>query len=230
MMTTTVENSMPALSFVGIYGLHEAARYLNVADSSRKAYPPVSSSGVIRWTRRWLEKPASDGVRGADLTLTFTDLVSMRVIAALRGARVGWKDIKNFERRLRETAGVKKPFASESLWTGRALDDWKSRLAPNGRNGRTAFDALRQNLIPEHGLTFCEESGMAEFWTPARGVRLHPQIQFGAPCIEGTRIPTIAISSMVKWGDSREFAARSYRISSESVEAAIEWERRLEAA
>lgn len=228
-MTTTVENAMPALSFTGIYGLPEAARYLNVADSARKAYPPVSSSGVIRWTRRWLEKPASDGVRGADLTLTFTDLISMRVIAALRGARVGWKDIKDFERRLRETAGVKKPFASEFLWTGRALDDRKSRLAPNGRNGQTAFDALRRNLIPAHGLTFLEESGVAETWTPARGIWLHPEIQFGAPCIEGTRIPTIAIYSMVKAGDSPEFAARSYRISSESVEAAIEWERKLEA-
>ena len=229
-MTTTAENTMPALSFTGIYGLPEAARYLNVADSSRKAYPPVSSSGVIRWTRRWLEMPAKDGVRGSELTLTFIDLISMRVIAALRGARVGWTNIKNFETRLRETAGVKKPFASEFLWTGRALADSKSSFAPNGRNGRTAFETLRRNLLPAHGLTFCEESGMAEFWTPARGVRLHPQIQFGAPCIEGTRIPTIAISSMVKGGDSRKFAARSYRISSESVEAAIEWERRLEAA
>ena len=229
-MMTTVESAMPALSFTGIYGLPEAARYLNVADSARNAYPPVSSSGVIRWTRRWLEMPAKDGVRGSDLTLTFIDLISMRVIAALRGARVGWKDIKNFERRLRETAGVKKPFASESLWTGRALDDWKSRLAPNGRNGRTAFETLRRNLLPEHGLTFCEESGMAEFWTPARGVRLHPQIQFGAPCIEGTRIPTDAIYGMVKAGDSPEFSARAYRISIESVDAALEWESRLAAA
>ena len=229
-MTTTVENPMPALSFTGIYGMPEAARYLNVADGARKAYPPVSSSGLIRWTRRWRGIPARNGVRGADLTLTFKDLISMRVIATLRGARVGWKEIENFESRLRETAGVKSPFASEFLWTGRALADCASRLAPNGRNGRTAFETLRRNLIPEHGLTFLEETGVAEFWTPAKGVRLHPEIQFGAPCIEGTRIPTDAIYGMIKGGDSPEFTARAYDISIESMEAAIDWEHRLEAA
>ena len=225
-MMTTVEHSMLAPSFAGIYRPPEAARYLKAADSAKKAYLTASSSTLTRWTRRWLASPDLAGVRGADLTLTFEDLVSMRVIAALRSASVGWTEIKNFERRLSETARSRNPFASESLWTGLGwlYEDLKSRLASAGRK---AFDILRRNLIPEHGLAFSEDSGMAVSWTPAKGVSLHPEIQFGAPCIENTRIPTGAVYGMVKAGDSPRFAAKAYGISIESVEAALDWEYRL---
>ena len=218
--------------FTGIYSPPQAARYLNAADSARKAYPSVNSSKLTRWIRQGLASSDFAGVHGADLTLTFPDLVSMRVIAALRNAGVGWREIRNSELWLRETTGSRCPFASESIWTGQGqvYVDWESRLISAGRNGQIAFDILRRHLIPAHGLTFSKESGMAESWTPAKGVSLHPEIQFGAPCIENTRIPTAAIYGMVKGGDSPQFTARSYRISSESMEAAIDWERRLEAA
>ena len=103
-------------------------------------------------------------------------------------------------------------------------------LISAGRNGQMAFDILRQYLIPVHGLTFDENSGMAASWTPAKGVSLHPEIQFGAPCVANTRIPTGAIYGMVKAGDSPEFVAKAYGISIGSVEAALDWEYRLEAA
>ena len=231
MMTVAAERSMPALSFVGIYGAPEAARYLNAADGAEKAYR-VTSTGLIRWIRRGLASLDLVDVHGAELTLTFEDLISMRVIAALRGAGVGWAEIKKSAAWLREATGAKRPFASEYLWTGQGqvYADWTSRLIAAGRNGQTAFEILRKYLIPIHGLTFDADSGMATAWTPAKGVRLHPRIQFGAPCIENTRIPTAAIYGMVKGGDSPEFTAKSYRISIESVEAALDWEYRIDAA
>ena len=231
MMTTAAERSMPALSFVGIYGAPEAARYLNAADGAEKAYR-VTSTGLIRWIRRGLASLDLVDVHGAELTLTFEDLISMRVIAALRGAGVGWAEIKESAAWLREATGSKRPFASEYLWTGQGqvYADWTSRLIAAGRNGQMAFDILRQYLIPIHGLTFDEDTGMAVTWTPAKGVWLHPRIQFGAPCIENTRIPTDAIYGIVKAGDSPELAAKAYGISIESVEAALDWESRLDAA
>ena len=231
-MIITVDTLILMPFFSGIYRPSEAAKYLNVADSAKKAYPSVNASRLTRWMRQGLASSDFTGVRGADLTLTFEDLISMRVIAALRGAGVGWTEIKNSERWLRETTGSQSPFASESIWTGRGrvYVDWKSRLISAGRNGQIAFDILRHNLIPAHGLAFGEESGMAVSWTPAKGVSLHPEIQFGAPCIENTRIPTDAIYGMVKAGDSPEFASKAYGISIESVEAALDWEYRLEAA
>ena len=228
MTTMTAETpTAPKLSFVGIYGASEAARYINAADCAEKAYR-VSSPGLIRWIGRGMQYP--DRVRGA--ALTFEDLISMRVMAALRGAGAGWKAIKNSESMLRETIGAKRPFASERLWAGqgRAFADWSSSLIAADKNGQAALDALRRRLIPAHGLTFNEDTGMAWTWTPAKGVKLHPQIQFGAPCIPGTRIPTSAIYGMVNGGDPPGFVARSYDISMETLEAALDWEYRLNAA
>ena len=229
---TTAENLTPALSFVGIYGAPEAARYLNAADCAEKAYRATSSGMIRSWILRGLASPDLVGVRGADLTLTFEDLISMRVVAALRGAGVGWGEIKKSELWLREATGAARPFASEFLWTGQGqiFTDWRSSLVSAGRNGQMAFNVLRQYLIPVHGLTFDDDSRMAASWTPAKGVSLHPQIQFGAPCIENTRIPTSAIYGMIKGGDSPQFVAKAYGISNESVGAARVWESRLRAA
>ena len=232
MTTMTAENpTTPKLSFVGIYGSPEAARYINAADCADKAHR-VSSPKLRGWIRRGLASPDLAAVRGPRLTLTFEDLISMRAVAVLRSAGARWTDIKKADRWLRETTGAKRPFASEYLWTGQehALADLPPRAISDDENGRTAFDALRQRIIPAHGLTFNEDTGMAWTWTPAKGVKLHPQIQFGAPCIPGTRIPTSAIYGMVNGGDPPGFVARSYDISMESLEAALDWESRLDAA
>ena len=230
-MTATAKISITAPTFAGIYQASEAARYLNAADCADKAYP-VSSSGLIRWIRRGLASPDLADARGADLTLTFEDLISMRVIAALRGANVGWPEIKDSERRLRETTGALRPFAAEYLWTGqgRVYADWTSRLVSAGKSGQMAFDILRQYLIPAHGLAFGEKSGVAVSWTPVKGVALRPEIQFGAPCVEDTRIPTRTIYGMIEAGDSPRFVAAAYGISTASVEEARDWESRLRAA
>ncbi len=231
-MVTTAENpTTPALSLGGVYYAPEAARYINAADCADKAHR-VSSPKLRGWIRRGLASPDLAHVRGPGLTLTFQDLISMRAVAVLRGAGAGWTDIKKADRWLRETTGAKRPFASEYLWTGqeRAFADLPPHAISDDENGRTAFETLRRRIIPAHGLTFDENTGMADSWTPAKGVRIHSRIHSGAPCIAGTRIPTDVIDDIVKSGGSPEFVARSYRISMESVEAALDWESRLWAA
>lgn len=226
-MTITVGKPVDPSLFVGIYGVSEAARYINAADCAEEAYG-VSLPGLTRWISRGMASP--DRVRGA--ALSFEDVISMRVVAALRGAGVGWKAIDSSKKRLREATGAERPFASEYLWSGQGqvFEDWASSLIDADKKGQAAVDMLRQRLIPANGLTFDDDSGMASSWTPAEGVRLHPKIQFGAPCIPGTRIPTRAVCGMIEAGDSPQFAAKSYRISMESLEAARDWESRLSAA
>ena len=220
-MTMTVGKPVDASLFVGIYGVSEAARYINAADCAEEAYG-VSLAGLTRWISRGMASP--DRVRGA--ALSFEDVISMRVVAALRGAGVGWKAIDSSKKRLREATGAERPFASERLWSGQGqvFEDWASSLIDADKKGQAAVDMLRQRLIPANGLTFDDDSGMAASWTPAEGVMLRPNIQFGAPCIPGTRIPTVAISSMVRGGDPKPFVAKSYDISMELVEAALDWE------
>ena len=89
------------------------------------------------------------------------------------------------------------------------------------------MDVLREYLIPVHGLTF--KNRLAATWEPSGGVLLDPMVQFGAPCVKGTRVPTRSIWGMIEAGDSPRWVAESYRLSEEEVEAAIAWENSIAA-
>ena len=201
----------PTMSFVGIYSAADAARYINAADDVENTIR-VTSSGLIRWIRMGLASYDLVHAHGKDMTLTFEDLISMRAISALRGAGVRWQEIKEAARILRQNTGMERPLASECLWTGQ---------------GRVYKELSTRIIIPEHRVTFDDDSGKALYWTPVKRVRLHPKIQFGAPCIENTRIPTDSLYAAVLGGDSWEFIAKSYNTSIENLEAALDWESRV---
>lgn len=81
---TATENS----EFRGIYVAPEAALYLTATLrrdlSSFDGTDAIRSRNLIHWIRIGLTSPDLRRTRGADLLLTFEDVVSMRVIAILR--------------------------------------------------------------------------------------------------------------------------------------------------
>ena len=99
-------------AYEGIYAPPTAARYLLAARAADRAYP-VTSRHLIRWIRKGLAHPDLSEVPGRDLTIAFQDLVSMRVIAALRAAGVPWPRIHAAEAWLRQHTGCQQPFATE---------------------------------------------------------------------------------------------------------------------
>lgn len=227
-MTTAVQSTTTGQSFEGIYDVPEAARYLRAA--RRGEVYTVDARGLIRWIRRGLASPGLVNVQGNQLLIGFEDLISMRVIAALRTAGVSWRDIRRAEGWLRETTGAQRPFATETLWTGQGeiFADWSQRLVSAASGGQMALDLLRQYLIPVHGLKFSEASSEVVEWEPFDDVVLDPLIQFGAPCIRGTRIPTRTVWGMVEAGDSHAWVAEAYGLSLAEVLAAGEWESRVQ--
>ena len=218
----------PASSPQGIYDVPEVARYLRATSHAQELYP-ANSRKLIGWIRRGLASPELSEVSGMELLIAFEDLVSMRVIVALRAAGVSWMEIRATNQWLRDQTGHPRPFATELLWTGQGqmFVEWTERLISGSRNGQMAFDVLRQYLILIHGLKFGPVSQVAISWEASDGVVLEPDIQFGAPCIKGTRIPTRTIVGMVEAGDSPLWVAQAYGISSEEVQAALDWESRL---
>ena len=230
-MTTLTEIQRPADAFQGIYDAPEAARYLRAARDGDKVYS-VSSATLIRWIRRGIASPELVSVQGKGLLIGFEDLISIRVVAALRVAGVGWTEIDRTEEWLRKKTEHPRPFATEYLWTGQGqiYVDWTQRLISASRSGQLALDLLKDFLIPIHGLEFSETTRLATSWEPVDGVVLQPQIQFGAPCVKYTRIPTRSIFGMIEAGDSIEFVARAYGISQEEAQGAYDWESRLRAA
>lgn len=215
--------------FSGIYEVPEAAGYLRASRMADEVYR-VGSRHLIRWVRRGLVLPSLADVPGRELLISFEDLVSMRIIAALRAAGVTWPKIRKAEAWLRDHTGKPRPFATELLWTERSdvFAELQTKLIAASRHGQLAMDMLRNYLMPVHGLTFGREQ-IAISWEPRAGILLHPLIQFGAPCIKGTRIPTRAVWGMLRGGDSLERVAHSYGISEEEVHAAVGWEEALAA-
>ena len=213
---------------MGIYEVPEAARYILAARMSSEVYR-VSSRHLIRWVRRGLVLPSLAGIPGRQLLITFEDLVSVRIIAALRAAGVSWPKIYRAETWLRQQTGKPRPFATELLWTERSdvFTEFRTMLITASRHGQLAMDLVRDYLIPVHGLTFKEH--VASAWEPRESIMLDPLIQFGAPCIKDTRVPTRAVWGMIRAGDSVERVARSYRITEEEVRAAVSWDDALAA-
>ena len=229
-MTTTVSDFETSSTLVGIYDVPETARYLKAATYGEVVYG-VTSAKLIRWIRRGIASPDLVDLHGNELLIAFEDLISIRVIAALRAAGVRWSEIERTEQWLRARIGTSRPFATEFLWTGQGevFIDWTQRLLSASRNGQLALGLLKDYLIPIHGLMFSEETRVATSWEPLEGIVLEPQIQFGSPCIKGTRIPTRTIAGMIEAGDSVDWVVDVYDLTIDEVNAACEWESRLSA-
>ena len=226
MVASSDQKHLPTLH--GIYEVPEAARYLKATLHADISYP-LNSPKLIRWIRRGLASPELTELPGRDLLIAFEDLISMRVISALRSAGVKWSEIYEANLWLRSHLDVQRPFATEDIWVGQGqiFAEWTKRLILASRHGQMALDLLWQFVIPVHGLTFDEKSKVATSWEPLDSIVLEPRIQFGAPCIKGTRIPTRTISGMVEAGDSADWVASAFGLSLEEVQAACDWESRL---
>lgn len=227
MTTIQVGTERPPV-FEGIYDVPEAARYLRAAVHGHAVYS-ASSAKLIRWIRHGLASLDLAEVPGVDLLIAFEDLISMRVIAALRSAGVSWKAINKGEEWLRRETEAPRPFATEAIWggQGQVFTEWTKQLVSASRNGQLAFGMLHNYLIPIHGLMFDDSSHVAISWEPLDGVVLEPQVQFGAPCVKGTRIPTRTIFGMIEAGDSEDWIVEAYGIPPAGVKAACDWESRL---
>ena len=230
-MTTQTEET----EFEGSYEVSEAARILQADMRLPDSRYTVRSSHLIRWIRSGLSHPKLVAIPGREMLISFEDLISMRVVAFLRAQGYSFAKIRRAEAGLRRVTQHPRPFATERIWAEEkgATHVWAeigALLMAAGLHGQLAFSELvRENLINIHGLTF-SKGRVAESWQAKPGILLHPKIQFGRPCIAGTRIPTSDIAGMVQAGDSSESLARAYGIDEVQIERAVLWEQELAAA
>ena len=226
-LTTRIAQPMDSYKFTGLYEMSEASLYLRASREADRVYR-VDSTKLIRWIRKGLSDRGLVDVTGADLLIGFEDLISLRVIAALRSAGISFKVIYEAEKWLRKVSDHPRPFATEALWTegSQIFVQMCDRLIAASRAGQMAFELLKDSLIPVHGLAF-DSHGVVLGWEPRVGVLLSPDIQLGAPCVKGTSIPTSSVWGMIESGDSVEYVMRSYHIERQEVDSAIEWENEL---
>lgn len=226
-----------ARPFAGTFTVQDAALFLRATTPRPEApvrlWTPRSDSFVAStqaiyfWIRRGLEWDDPVRISSRHRVITFEDLIRLRMIALLRARGISYDRIRRAEEYARMLTGLPQPFVTEGLWT--ALSDvfmeFESHLLALSKDGQLALPTLREFLAPAaHGLSF-DRSGIAETWRPSSGVVIDPEIQFGAPTIEGTRVETEAIWSLHEAGETASALAEMYRLSPEQVSAAIDWER-----
>jgi uncharacterized protein (DUF433 family) len=211
--------------YAGIYEVPEAARLLRATMPVGPYTKTVGSRKLIRWIRQGLASQDLVGIPGHDLLITFEDLISLRIVAALRAAGVSFARIRRAETWLRQQTASQRPFATDLLWTERSdvVVEFGEHLIAASREGQGALNFLRNYLIPIHGLQF-DANHVAVAWSPTPGIRIDPQIQFGSPCVEGTRIPARNLWSMIKAGDTVQNVASWNGIHPEVVEIALDWQ------
>lgn len=224
--------------FKGIYVAPEAATYL-IATLKRDVHIerpvyPIHSRNLIRWIRVGLMSPELKNISGRELTISFEDLISMRVIAILRSLGVSWRKIHRAEDWLRDETGYQRPFAIERVWTETKdiFTEFHEGFIAASRGGQLAFtEMIGQYLQSVHDMIFIPHNGInvAASWIPHEDVIMNPKIQFGEPCIEGTRMRTRILWQMSNGGDSIQYLMRAFSISENQIKHALEWENRLRA-
>jgi uncharacterized protein (DUF433 family) len=218
-------------SFDGIYLPREVSGYL-LATMPAERRPPTSQR-ILRWIRAGLIAPGLTTAPGREVVINFADLISCQAITLLREAGLSLTEIRRAEGYFGNLYRLARPFAYRQFWYSSqdVMGRWENLLISGNRGGQIAWDFLRQWLtpLPMH-LEFSEATGGANCWRPADSVSLRPNVQFGQPCLDGTRIPTSAIWSYANAGDSLAFIAESYGLDVAEVEQAVAWEERVRTA
>jgi uncharacterized protein (DUF433 family) len=232
-----ITNEAP--EFKGIYIASEAAIYLNATLKRDVPTLPeiqsLRSRRLIRWIRVGLSSPELSIVPGKELLIGFEDLISMRVIAILRALHVSWPKIHRAEQWLREQTGYVRPFAVERVWTETTdvFAEFHDKFVAASRSGQLAFtEMLAQYLTSVHDTTFVPYDGInvADSWFPHEDISINPRIQFGEPCIKGTRIRARVLNELLEGGDTIPYVMRSFDLTEQQITHAQEWGRRLNLA
>lgn len=218
-------------TFTGLYLIPQAARILAVTPPLANGHR-VAPDRLRYWVRTSVSPVSQLPVLSGRSFITFRDLISMRLIALLRSAGVSLGDIRKAENWMRETLHVDWPFVSRPLWTyaSNMNIEFERHLIAASLSGQQAMAFISDWLskVPLD-MTF-NGHDLVSSWSPHPDIRLNPEIQFGEPCIDGTRIPTRAVWSKIRAGDTLDRVVAFYEVGIEKVQHAIEWEERLVAA
>ena len=205
----------------GIYDVAEVARLLRRGRSQ-----------IEGWTRDSRHRPPLlIGELGT--FFSFWDLISLRVVAELITRLVPRAQIANGARHLAARLGTDRPFAHEHLATVGSgfFAEIDGTWEDAGLSGQQAFSHMVEPLL--RPIVFNDDH-MAAIWRPAEGVWVNPAVQAGAPCIDGTRVPTRLVASLARAPDERESGhladvCDDYRLTSEQVQQAVDYEQQLAA-
>ena len=225
--------SVTPAAYAGIYLPTEAASYLRA--TFRQSQWPPTSRRIHSWITTGLLARHLADVHGRERVIDFADLISCQAIASFRAAGISLQKIREAEEYFRKHYRVDKPFARRAFWYSSRdiFAKLEGVLVAGTRAGQLALTVLDDWVVPLRvDIAFASEDDLAAAneWKPASQISLRPNVQFGQPCLAGTRIPTQSLWSYVTAGDPIEVVAAAYNLTVADIEQAIAWENRLRAA
>ena len=191
----------------GIYDIAEAARIV-------RRHPDT----VARWTRGTAPLHHVED----DRIISFLDLISLWVISELVRRRVPRREIRAGGEYVTEQVGTDYPFAHQGLATvGVGFFSKFEAWVDAGKGGQRSFPEVIEGLL--NPIEFGADLH-ASIWRPTNGVWLNPKVQAGAPCIDGTRVPTKVVADFEAVGEHIEEIADDLRLDITQVRAALQYE------
>jgi uncharacterized protein (DUF433 family) len=222
---TPHESSDPSIG-TGIYTPLDAQRLLGVIDQTT-----LSATVAGRWMQR----------RRRRSLLTFEDFISLRVVAALLSYGMTLGPVLAAEGYLAKRLDAAAPFATErfALWGADIVFPEAGGIESAIHEGQRAFpelqgvgryvpaDRLRNAAARLDDVSF--SAGRPERLNWRQHVALEPDVQFGEPCILGTRITVATIGALAARGLGEEEIAAEYGVDVASIAEALAFQEQLAA-
>ena len=222
---------------VGLYSITDTARVLSQALGTG-----IDRTRLTRWAhgRKKTDSTQSKVVRYAPVVgshlkiadsylFTFSDLIELFTVAALRQKKISMRTIRSAYSRATEQHGEHafakysySVFGSGIFKTPTSDENHLEELS----SGSLAFEKLVKPLL--QNVSYSNET--ASIFSPLgtdRSVVLDPARAFGAPIDKLTGIATAILYGMVMSGESEESVANWYGVSLEGVHDAVEYESAL---
>jgi uncharacterized protein (DUF433 family) len=221
-MTDTLTSHPRGQLGQGIYSLADLRGYLGYFGQASDAEHALDWLAMLN--------PVAHVPRQPDYS--FSDLVSLFVVRELLRLGVKPRKIREAEKHMRTVRIVDRPFVFADVAT-----DGRDVFFDNGEPGQIESanrgggqQASHHVMAPYlRSVRYSDEvDGVATAWSPTDHVVLNPQIQFGEPVVDGTRVQTAALAEIVASAGLAQ-ASEWLGVPLASARAAVSFERRLAA-
>lgn len=196
----------------GLYTVSEAATYARLHYST---------------LHRWMEVNDFQILEGEKF-VTFIDFIQALAIRDIRRRHnISLQKIREAIKRAQNNYGIEYPFArmhksfllDKDIYVD--IDGENDLTKLSGKNdGQMAIRPIVEIYLRD--LTF-GSSGLAIEYKPLTGIIMNPQISFGEPVLEKTKIPALDLWEAVQTEGSFEAAAYAYGVELNEVETAIKY-------
>jgi uncharacterized protein (DUF433 family) len=236
--TPTREDADLELLGLGLYTPQEASLLLRIPPSTLRRWLEGYSFPIDRLAKS--HKPALVAPalprRGNALTLTFLDLVQLRVVKALRDADIALQRIRTAAEGAVDLFGTSHPFASVRFKTdGRRLFADVPQSGPGQalvELGRPSQATLRTMLDKSLREISYATTGLADRWFvagPDGGVVIDPRISFGTPVVVKANVPTHIIRDQARVTPDEHLLASWFALDVSQIRNALRYEEQLAA-